>query len=61
MGQSLEDGLVVDDGYGINLGDDDDELLIMSKQKGKKDQYNFIGSSGKNKHGKGNDSKTKAL
>ena len=28
---SVEDGLEVSDGYNINLGDDDDELFIMSK------------------------------
>ena len=46
---SILDGLVVSDGYGINIGDDDDELLIMSKYKGSKGK---LGSTSNNKTGK---------
>lgn len=38
---SIHEGLVVSDGYNINIGDDDDELLIMSsKNKGKNSSNN---------------------
>lgn len=49
---------MVDDGYNINLGDDDDELFIMSKQKGSKTKA--TGSPEKGKQGK-NNRKTKTI
>ena len=56
MASSVEENLVVSDGYNINLGDDDDELFIMSKQKEKGktgNRFKSVTSAKKGKNGKG--------
>lgn len=48
----MDDGLEVNDGYDINIGDDDEELFIMSKQKKVQKAVNRFKSLNSAKKGK---------